>query len=134
MDKDAQQKLMRFQVLESNLSMVRNKHEEALKRLGELEVTRRTIEELKEVKPSAALISIGSNNFVEGKMGNTDSIIVGIGSGVAVKKKREDALRIIDGHVKQLSNVIGELARDERKIVEELQKLQSELQKISKGK
>ena len=133
MDK-VQKKMMEFQVLEANLSIIRSKHEEAMKRLEELEITKHTIGTMKDMKPSDAMIPIGSNNFIRGKVEDTDSIIVGIGGGVAVKKKRADAVRIIDGHEKELKRAVGEFAKEEQHIVAELQKLQPEIQKMIKGK
>ena len=125
---------MRFQVLEMNLSVVRKKYEDVLKRLEEMEVARATMEELKHTKPSSAMIPIGANNYVEGKIENVERVVVWIGGGVAVKKDRDEAIRITSDRIKEFDVIINELAKEEQTIIREMQRLQPEIEKITQGK
>lgn len=134
MSNDSQQAMMRFQVLEMNLSVVRKKYEDVMRRLEDLEVARATMEELKHVKPSSAMIPIGANNYIEGKIENAEKVIVWIGGGVAAKKSRDEAIRITSDRMKELDGIINELAREEQGIIRELQRLQPEIEKITQGK
>ncbi|MEM5804893.1 MAG: prefoldin subunit alpha [Candidatus Aenigmatarchaeota archaeon] len=134
MSDDLQQKMVRFQVLEMNLSVVRKKYEEVLKSMEELEVSRATMEGLKHLKPSEALIPVGANNYICGKVEGAEDIMVWIGGGVVLKKKRSEAIRVIGDRVKELNGIADELAKQEHHILAELQKLQPEIERISQGR
>jgi prefoldin alpha subunit len=129
MKEDLQKKIIQFQVLEANLKALQEREEIISDRIAEIENTKAAIEELKKAKPSKALIPIGSGNFISGKIEDTEEIIVGIGSGVAIKKKREDAIAILDSNFKEFEKNLNELRNQSTAIALQLAKIQEEVEK-----
>jgi prefoldin alpha subunit len=129
MKEDMQKKIIQFQVLEANLKTLQEREEIISDRIAEIENTKAAIEELKKAKPSKALIPIGSGNFISGKIEDTEEIIVGIGSGVAIKKKREDAIAILDSNFKEFEKNLNELRNQSTAIALQLAKIQEEVEK-----
>jgi len=132
MKEDFQKKAVQFQILESNLKALQEKADELTQRIEEIQSTKIAIEELKEIKPTSALIPLGSGNFIAGKIENTEEIIVGIGSGAAIKKKREDVIVILDDTLKELEKNLDDVKNQIMGIALQLEKLQEELGKLQK--
>lgn len=132
MKEDFQKKVVQFQILESNLKALQEKADELSQRIEEAQSTKTAIEELKQIKPSNALIPLGSGNFVSGKIENTEEVLIGIGSGIAIKKKREDAIIVLDNTLKELEKNLDDVRSQIMSIALQLEKLQEELEKLQK--
>jgi prefoldin alpha subunit len=132
MKEDFQKKVVQFQILESNLKALQEKADELNQRIEEIQSTKTAIEELKQIKPSNALIPLGSGNFVSGKIENVEEVIIGIGSGIAIKKKREDAIIVLDNTMKELERSLDDVRNHIMSIALQLEKLQEELEKLQK--
>jgi prefoldin alpha subunit len=129
MNDDVQKKIVQFQILEANLKALQEREELINERLAEIENTKAAIEELKKTKPGKTLIPIGSGNFISGKIDDTEELIIGVGSGVAIKKKREDAAEILDSKFKEFEKDLNELRNHGTTIAFQLAKLQEEIEK-----
>jgi prefoldin alpha subunit len=129
MKDDVQKKIVQFQILEANLKALQEREELINERLAEIENTKAAIEELKKTKPGKTLIPIGSGNFISGKIDDTEELIIGVGSGVAIKKKREDAAEILDSKFKEFEKDLNELRNHGTTIAFQLAKLQEEIEK-----
>jgi prefoldin alpha subunit len=127
---DIQKKVIEFQILEANLKMLQERANVINQKAEELEKTRVAIEELKDTKPSKALIPLGSGNFVNGSIENSENIIVGIGSGVAIKKKREESIKILDDRIKDLENDLNDISKQSTAIIIQLEKVQQDIEKL----
>ena len=132
MKNDIQKLAIQFQVLEANLKELQEKAGILNERIEEIEKTRTAIEDLEQAKPSKALIPLGSGNFISGTIENTDDVIIGIGSGIAIKKKREEAVSILDSKLKELEANLNILTDQSTKIAFELEKIQEEIEKLQK--
>jgi len=132
MKEDFQKKVVQFQILESNLKALQEKADELNQRIEEIQSTKTAIEELKQIKPSNALIPLGSGNFVSGKIENAEEVIIGIGSGIAIKKKREDAIIVLDNTMKELERSLDDVRNHIMSIALQLEKLQEELEKLQR--
>jgi len=124
----AQQKMMQFQFLQSQLETVRAQLQQIVQHAEELSNTKLTIENLTITKPSEAFVPLGAGNFVKGKIEDSNTILVSVGGGAAVKKTKEDAITIIEGRLSKLQDEVNELVGAEQKILLELGKLQPEIQ------
>lgn len=129
---EIQKKAVQFQILESNLKMLQERAGEIGQRLEEFHKTKEAIDELKSVKPEKAMIPLGSGNFVFGTVENSNEIIVGIGSGIAVKKKREDALNILEAKIKESQDAMNDITNKSQSLIQSLEKIQLEIQDLQK--
>ncbi len=129
---ELQRKIIEFQILESNLKMLQEKAEIFNSRMEELQRTKEAMEELKVTKPNKALIPMGSGNFVYGSIENCDDVIVGIGGGAAIKKKREDAMLNLDGRIKEIESELETLLKQVSTFVYQLEKTQQDIEILQK--
>jgi prefoldin alpha subunit len=129
---ELQRKIIEFQILESNLKMLQERAEIFNGKMEELQRTKEAMEELKVTKPSKALIPLGSGNFVYGSVENCDDIIIGIGSGAAIKKKREDAMVNLDGRIKEIESELETLLKQVSMFVYQLEKTQQDIESLQK--
>ena len=75
---------------------------------------------------------MGSGNYVYGTIENCDNIIVGVGSDVAIKKKREKALETMDVRIKEIENNLNTILKQSSVFVAQLEKVQMEIEKLQK--
>ena len=131
-EEELQRKILEFQIFESELRTIEGREDLLLRNLEEFNRTRLAIEELKNTKPDMALIPLGSSNFIHGKITDSDTVIVGIGANIAVKKSKEHALEILDNRIKDLEHTSEKLASQAQNIFEKLRYLQIEIEKMQK--
>jgi len=129
-EEELQKKVVQFQILEANLKMLQERASVINQRLEEFQKTRTAISELKITKPNKALIPLGSGNFVFGSIENSKDIIVGIGSGIAIKKKREDALKILDDKITETADVLNDITKKSQALIQSLEKIQLEIEDL----
>lgn len=132
MNEDMQKKMLEFQILDTNLKMLQERAEMVNQKLEDFQRTKIAIEELKSTKPDKALVPLGSGNYVYGTIENCDNIIVGVGSDVAIKKKREKALETMDVRIKEIENNLNTILKQSSVFVAQLEKVQMEIEKLQK--
>lgn len=132
MKEDLQNLVVQFQILEANLKALQERAVILTERIEEIEKTKIAIEDLKQTKPTKALIPLGSGNFISGTIENTENIIVGVGSGVAIKKKKEDALAILESRLKEIEEDLRNITNQSTNIALELEKIQGKIEKLQK--
>ncbi len=85
-----------------------------------------TITALKEEIPGKEmLVPIGFSSFVNATLTNTDKVVIGIGAGVSVEKKTDDAKALLEKRK-------DELTKYNEKLNEAISKLAQEIQNIEK--
>jgi prefoldin alpha subunit len=129
---DMQKKIMEFQILDTNLKMLQERAEMVGQKLEDLQRTKVAIEELNGTKPNKALVPLGSGNFVYGNIENCEDVIVGVGSDVAIKKKREKALEVLDSRIKELEDNLNAILKQSSLFVAQLEKVQQEVESFQK--
>jgi prefoldin alpha subunit len=75
---------------------------------------------------------LGSGNFVYGSIENCEDIIVGVGSDVAIKKKREKAIEFLDSRIKELESNLNIILKQSSAFMMQLEKIQQELESLQK--
>lgn len=129
-EEDLQRRSMQFQILQANMQVIHERQHALSMRLREFEETKQTIGDMKSVKSGSEIfMPIGSGNFVSGKVSNTEKVLVGVGSGIAIKKSPEDALKFLDERVVEAKSAIQELGMQFAHMENELRMLQSEARK-----
>ena len=129
---DIQKKIVEFQILDTNLKVLQERAEAFNQKLEDLQRTKIAIEDLKTIKPSKALIPLGSGNFIYGSIENCEEIIVGIGSDVAIKKKREKAIEFLGSRIKELENSLNTILKQVSAFVMQIEKVQQEIENLQK--
>ena len=128
-ESDEQQKIMQFQMLQNNLKVLEEKERMIMSALDELERTKMALEDLKNCKGDT-YIPLGASNFVLGKIEDNQNVLVSIGSGLAVKMPREDAIKDIGEKTKELDTESKKISLELQKVSNHLIKLQTEIEAL----
>lgn len=84
--------------------------------LTELTIALDTLEIVKDEKKEETLVPIGAGSFLITELKNTDEVIIGLGAGVAVKKKIADAKVTIEEQKTELEELRDKMTSDLQKI------------------
>jgi prefoldin alpha subunit len=94
--------------------------------IKDVETALTTITALKDETPGKEmLVPIGFSSFVNASLTNTDKVVIGIGAGVSVEKKTDDAKTFLEKRK-------DELTKYNEKLNEAISKLAQEIQNIEK--
>ncbi|MFZ3169206.1 MAG: prefoldin subunit alpha [Candidatus Methanoperedens sp.] len=98
--------------------------------IKDVETALTTITALKD-EPSGieTLVPIGFGSFVKANLVNTDTIVVGIGAGVSIEKKIDDARSFLEKRKDELTKYYEQLNTTIAKIGQELQNIEKIVQK-----
>ncbi len=89
-----------------------------------------TITALKDESPGKeTLVPIGFGSFVKAALSNTDKVVVGVGAGVSVEKKVDDAKAFLEKRKDELTKYNEQLNNTISKLAQELQNIQRTVQK-----
>ena len=129
---EMQKMVVQFQMLEANLKALQERAAMLSGRLEEIQSTKMAIEDLEKVKPSKALIPLGSGNFIPGTIESTKEVIIGVGGGIAVKKKREDALVMLGTRFKEIEKELVDATNQSTKIALQMERIQEQVERMQK--
>lgn len=93
---------------------------------------RETIKQLAKGSPGdEVLVPLGAESYIHSKISDDRDVVVGVGSGVSLKRSAEDAEKILDGKIDDLSrafkSVTDKAAQTEALIQELSEKVQSQV-------
>ena len=90
-----------------------NQQVETLKAtIADMEIAQETLDSIKGKKSPETLVPIGAGSFLITEIKNTEEVIVGLGSGAAVKKNIDDAKMSIEEQKKELDNIMQKMVSD----------------------
>lgn len=117
----------RIKALKENLDMLDTTIRERL-------VTAETLTNLGSVDADQEiLIPIGSGSFVTAATGKTENVLVGIGAGISIEKKREDAIKSVNTQVNEFEQLRLKLGQNLEEVTKRYQELQAQLSQLSQG-
>jgi prefoldin alpha subunit len=84
--------------------------------LTELTIALDTLEVVKDEEKEETLVPIGAGSFLITELKSTDEVVIGLGAGVAVKKKIDDAKVTIEEQKTELEELRDKMTSDLQKI------------------
>lgn len=97
--------------------------------LKDLESALTTITALKdEPAGKETLVPIGFGSFVNATLTSTDKVVIGVGAGVSVEKKTEDAKVFLEKRKEELTKYFEQLNNAFSKLAEEMQNIERTVQ------
>ncbi len=84
--------------------------------IADLTIAQETLDTIKGRKSPETLVPIGAGSFLVSEIKNTEQVIVGLGSGAAVKKTFEEAKESIEEQKKELDDLMQKMVGDLQKI------------------
>jgi len=98
--------------------------------IAELSVAMDTLATVKGEDNKETLVPIGAGSFLITELKNTDEVIIGLGAGVAVKKKIDDAKETIAEQKKELEDLRDKMSSDLQKITEYIMQRSPEAEEL----
>ena len=98
--------------------------------IAELSVAMDTLDTVKGEDNKETLVPIGAGSFLITELKNTDEVIIGLGAGVAVKKKIDDAKETIAEQKKELEELRDKMSLDLQKITEYIMQRSPEAEEL----
>lgn len=98
--------------------------------IAELSVAMDTLDTVKGEDNKETLVPIGAGSFLITELKNTDEVIIGLGAGVAVKKKIDDAKETIAEQKKELEDLRDKMSSDLQKITEYIMQRSPEAEEL----
>jgi prefoldin alpha subunit len=98
--------------------------------ITELTVAMDTLDTVKGEDNKETLVPIGAGSFLITELKNTDEVIIGLGAGVAVKKKVDDAKVTIAEQKKELEDLREKMSLDLQKITEYIMQKSPEAEEL----
>jgi prefoldin alpha subunit len=98
--------------------------------IAELSVALDTLSTVKGEENKETLVPIGAGSFLITELKNTDDVIIGLGAGVAVKKKIEDAKDTITEQRTELEELREKMSVDLQKITEYIMQRSPEAEEL----
>lgn len=127
---DDEKKIYQFQLLQASIEEIKKRLQVVLKSLEELEISKRSLQDIRSLKKTDAMIPIGSGNFVKGRVNDVEKVMMDIGSGIFVEKSLNQALELTEERIEEVKKVLTNLTAQEQMMQNELAKLQPEIQKM----
>ena len=129
-EKDLQEKIFQFQVLEDKFKELNQKRELFTIKLAELEQTKQAIDDIAGSNDDEILIPLGSGVFVPGKLEKKEKMIVSLGENAAMEKDVEEIKSILEKRRKILEEGIESVKKSMLNIAQEMQAIQVEAQEL----
>jgi prefoldin alpha subunit len=98
--------------------------------ITELSVAMDTLATVKGQGNNETLVPIGAGSFLITELKNTDEVIIGLGAGVAVKKKIDDAKDTISEQRTELEELRDKMSGDLQKITEYIMQRSPEAEEL----
>jgi prefoldin alpha subunit len=98
--------------------------------IAELSVAMDTLVTVKGEDNKETLVPIGAGSFIITELKNTDEVIIGLGAGVAVKKRINDAKVTITEQKNELEELREKMSSDLQKITEYIMQRSPEAEEL----
>jgi prefoldin alpha subunit len=98
--------------------------------IGELAVALETLETVKGEEKKEILVPIGAGSFLITELKNTEDVIIGLGAGVAVKKKIDDAKVTIEEQKTELEQLRDKMTSDLQQLSEYIRQRTPEAEEL----
>jgi prefoldin alpha subunit len=122
-----QEKMMKMQILEQQIVTVQKQLQQLEEQMVDLEITKQSLKELRKSKKGVETLSMLSPGiFVKTSLADNKDVIINVGGNVAVKKKAEDAEKMIEEQIEDINNIQTQLMMDMQRLNDTILKLEKE--------
>jgi len=125
-----QEKLVAYRSVESRLNSLLEQQKLFSSKIMEVQGTMETIEEMGKVEGQEMLFPLGSAAYVKGLLKEKDSLLVEVGSGVALEKSRTDALATLSCRKTDIQKAMDTLQNEIKNASTMMQNIEREAQEM----
>jgi prefoldin alpha subunit len=99
---------------------------------AELNIARQTLEGLEKEQSDVPLfVPIGGGSYVKAKLGTVDSVVYGVGAGVAIEKTLKEAKEGVENRLSDLEKARQSLEQQLSQLLRKIQEDQDRFQELS---
>jgi prefoldin alpha subunit len=121
-----------LQILEGTAEALQSRINLVSAAITELTVANATLEGLeKEGKGAPLFVPIGGGSYVKASLESVDTVIVGIGAGVAVERTIKEARENLENRVAELEKTRDTLRQQLSQVIEKIREGRSKFQELS---
>src|SRR3989338_2909447 len=129
---ELQEKFIQLQVMKQQAQSYLEEKQKVDSALTELTMTLEAMKKLKGAKKDNEIWpTLGSGAFITGEITDISNIMIGVGAGIVVKKSLAEATEVMEKRVADMRKVDGELMGELTGIVETIQTLEPEVEKLA---
>jgi prefoldin alpha subunit len=128
--KELQEKMVQYQMLEESFKELNERRELFTSRMMEIEQTKQAIDEIEKAKENNVFVPLGSSVFLPGKLDKKEKMVVGVGSDIVMEKSVEEVKEILDKRKKMLEEGMEDVQNHMEEIIEKIRKIEPEIQKM----
>ena len=125
---EKQELLLRLSMFENEAKQIQEQAELANQQIAEFEVLKNSLDKLENEEEKEFLAALGKGVFIKSEIKDKE-LFVNIGNGIVIKKKPEETKKIIERQIGQLESLRTELVNGIEKLNSEMQKLIEEAQR-----
>jgi prefoldin alpha subunit len=107
-----QQKLMAQQLILQQVQQMEQQILAINQQISELHTLKDNLNELKEVKNRKIQTPLGSGIFIESELKDASNVLMGVGSGVVVKKDTSSAMKVIESQIEELNKLSQQMQQE----------------------
>jgi len=128
MEKEKQQMMLEFNILENQAKQVEQQLILIEQQLAEFQILQQSLEDTKKVKNQKVLSPISKGIFFESEVKEIKEVFLDIGSGVVLKKDIGKANEIVENQKKKFIDARNELSAELNKIIHKINEIGKEIQ------
>ncbi len=128
--KEAQQRVLRYQQLQNRMEMLTSRRELLINRLIEIESTLEALENIDTSKEKEILLPLGSGVYISGRLSGDNKIVMTIGEDAAIDTTLNDARKTVDEYKNETAATIQVFEDEILKYKEELTRMEPEIRSI----
>ena len=125
--KEFQEKLVRYQILEGRVKALLQRREMLITKIVEVENTLTSMGEIEKEKESEILLPLGSNVYIPGILKDVKKMIVEIGADVSLEKDIVDAKKILGERKDIMNNGLQSIEKEITNITNEMLGIEQEI-------
>jgi len=129
-NKDIQEKVIRYQILDGRIKALMKRHEMLVVKMVEIGTTLSSIDEIGKNKENEILLPLGSNVHVPGALKDIKRIVVELGANVAVEEDVEEAKKILEKRKNMINEGVQATEDEIVNLSNEFLRLESELRSL----
>jgi len=121
-----------LRILEGTVETIQSRINIVNSALTELSIANMTLEGIeKEKQNSSLLVPIGGGSYIKAKLENADTVIVGIGAGVATERTINEAKENIGKRIADVEKTRAVLQQQLAQVIQRIQEGREELQEFT---
>ncbi len=118
------QKLMAQQLFMQQLQQLEQQIASIEQQRVDLTSLKENIAELQQLKKVKIHTPLGAGVFLESEVKQVDDVLLGVGSGVIVKKEVKDAVKIIENQIVELEKISIQMQQELNNLTKHLEEMQ----------